>query len=270
MLKYLLLLATVVAALTIYVAVEDHHCPNDHKQDREQLTASASKETPDNQTKTGVDNSEGQCPRWYKFFAWPDGVTVWAILFTLLVVAKQTVETAKSTTAGQIAAEAAKDSANALIDSERAWLLIEIDPLTDGGQDIPFIGQGTSETGQPRTRFYSDIKLINGGRSPCWITDARLKFEIVDSLPEVPDFASQQTEEGWVGTPFGTEGKPFRYTWMPSFGGRESDATMTVVYGVVKYRDIFGQDRTTNFGFKVVGGDLKRLTDSYRKYNEYT
>jgi hypothetical protein len=57
---------------------------------------------------------------------------------------------------------------------------------------------------------------------------------------------------------------------MPFFDGRESNLTMTVVYGVVKYRDIFGEDRTTNFGFKVVGGDtLKRLTDC-PKYNEYT
>ena len=48
------------------------------------------------------------------------------------------------------------------------------------------------------------------------------------------------------------------------------DGKMVVVYGIVKYRDVFAPDRTTTFGYRVrVDGVLTRLT-GYPEYNRNT
>jgi len=44
---------------------------------------------------------------------------------------------------------------------------------------------------------------------------------------------------------------------------------MSVIYGFVKYRDIFKKQRTTTFGYRITNGVLKRL-ENYPKYNENT
>jgi hypothetical protein len=194
-------------------------------------------------------------------------------IITCIIIACQSWETGKAAQAAKEGAKAALQNAQSLINSERAWVLVELKEMMDGAEGFPFITQGQSAETGPSTRFHANIILTNEGRSPCWITDVRLKFEIVESLPEEPDFASQPTEGGCVGTPLGTGRPSYNFVWMPTFRGRESATTMTAVYGIIKYRDIFNEDRTTTFGFKVVkdglssGGRLERLTD-YPKYNK--
>ena len=138
----------------------------------------------------------------------------------------------------------------------------------DGGVEFAL-----TRSNGPDTQFCGEVVLTNEGRSPCWITDVRLKFEIVESLPKIPDFTSQPTQEGCVGMSLGTKNGNHSIFWMPSFRGVESDAMMTVVYGIITYRDIFGENRATTFGLKVVRdrfadtGTLERLTE-YPEYNK--
>lgn len=35
-------------------------------------------------------------PNWYHIFSWPEGVTTWAVILTLLAIAEQTSETRKA------------------------------------------------------------------------------------------------------------------------------------------------------------------------------
>jgi hypothetical protein len=88
--------------------------------------------------------------------------------------------------------EAAKKSADAMINSERAWILVKVVHQVDG-DEFPL-----TRSNGPDTRFCGEVILTNEGRSPCWITDVRLKFEIVESLPNIPDFTSQPTQKGCV------------------------------------------------------------------------
>lgn len=67
-------------------------------------------------------------PCWHKLLAWPEGITVWVILFTLGAIGWQSYETRK-------AAEAARHGAKAQMDADRAWILVKIvgqpkEPLT--------------------------------------------------------------------------------------------------------------------------------------------
>ncbi|MFZ0745120.1 MAG: hypothetical protein WAM85_11980 [Terracidiphilus sp.] len=62
-------------------------------------------------------NAERNFPRWYRLFSWPEGITTWAILFTLLAIAEQTTETSK-------AAQSALLNAQAVINAERPWILV--------------------------------------------------------------------------------------------------------------------------------------------------
>jgi hypothetical protein len=57
-------------------------------------------------------------PWGYVLIAWPEGITVWAIIFTLIAIAVQTYHTRRS-------AEASLKQANYLVGSERAWILVE-------------------------------------------------------------------------------------------------------------------------------------------------
>jgi hypothetical protein len=43
-------------------------------------------------------------PRHFEIFAWPEGVTAWALLLTLVVIAWQSVETRAAAKAGEVAA----------------------------------------------------------------------------------------------------------------------------------------------------------------------
>src|SRR5271157_2049542 len=52
-------------------------------------------------------NAEWHFPGWYRAFGWPDGVTAWALIFTLIAIAAQTKATAISAEAARISAKAA-------------------------------------------------------------------------------------------------------------------------------------------------------------------
>jgi hypothetical protein len=73
----------------------------------------------DNHSQENAKDAKWYPPRWYRLVTWPEGITTWALMLTLLAIAEQTKETAK-------AAKAAMKSANALVDSERALLDVEI------------------------------------------------------------------------------------------------------------------------------------------------
>jgi hypothetical protein len=58
-------------------------------------------------------------PSWIETFTWPEGVTAWALLLTLVIITWQSVET-------RAAAQGAFLNAQAVIDSERAWMIPKI------------------------------------------------------------------------------------------------------------------------------------------------
>ena len=78
----------------------------------------------------------GKRPKWwYKFVAWPEGITAWALIISVGVIAYQTRETRRAAQAAENSATAAEQSSKAQMDADRAWVLISVagqpeEPLT--------------------------------------------------------------------------------------------------------------------------------------------
>ncbi|MGA7057346.1 MAG: hypothetical protein WBY78_07915 [Terriglobales bacterium] len=135
--RYLILFPiAVVTALTVYVAIQDQHYTNTAARERTQFADGAtSTETHNEHSNPNTDNPKGNPPSWYRFFAWPDGVTVWAIFLTLIVIAKQTVETAKAADAALLNAQAAKQAVDIVISKERCRIGMK---RPDGLMELPY------------------------------------------------------------------------------------------------------------------------------------
>jgi hypothetical protein len=151
---------------------------------------------------------------------------------------------------------------------ERAWVMAD---LVCGPNMGLLLGDGTD--GSNTSVSPIEIRCSNEGRSPAWITEKHLRLEIVDkdklsSKPYIgPDTLVQNEPEPIA------PGKPSTWSGSITGKGHHSLDTMTVVYGVVKYRDIFGKNRETWFAYRVVGyktnRQLVRLAN-YPQYNKHT
>ena len=112
------------------------------------------------------------------------------------------------------------------------------------------------------------IVCQNQGRTPAWITEIHACLDIVDFPPAIPDFTHADPVQ-LEPEPLAVKQKfsPKDFT-LQRDKGRET-GLMTVIYGIVKYRDVFSDGRTTTFGYKVgIDGAFERLAAS--AYNRNT
>lgn len=94
--KYLLIFA-LIFGLTVFVSYKDQ----DHADRRTQQAS-----TPNNTSVSAVadnahpteskENPQPHFLRWHRFFAWPEGITAWALFLTLMAIAEQTKHTARA------------------------------------------------------------------------------------------------------------------------------------------------------------------------------
>jgi len=157
---------------------------------------------------------------------------------------------------------------------ERAWVMVDLEHDSQKWSDRKVHVLSGSGTEGDSTRFFAVLICRNEGRSPAWLGERRAKFEIVDYLPPEPNLEATEIIEVSP-TPLGI-GQALPHTERLSFPmtaqGHEEPGKMNVIYGVVKYRDIFQKQRQTTFGYRLTH-DRKfvRLEgDQYRKYNENT
>ena len=140
----------------------------------------------------------------------------------------------------QAAATAASLNAQAIINSERAWVFADL--LKTIGH-ARFLGGGT-------TIIYVRVNCKNVGRSPAWIFEVRARFKFVeaDTLPPIPPL--EEAEGIWAGThPIAPTDEPFSTDdFSLTAEGRQGEREWAVIYGVVKYRDIYNETRQTTFG----------------------
>ncbi len=132
MLKYLVALV-VVLGLAFVVARQDQHAADQAAQKAADLHKAAVPAEPDEQhSQENVENPAGDSPRWYilclyGLFRWPNGTETWAIILTLMAIAEQTKHTAKAAEAGRMAAKTALANTQAIVNSERAWIVISVE-----------------------------------------------------------------------------------------------------------------------------------------------
>jgi hypothetical protein len=143
---------------------------------------------------------------------------------------------------------------------------------TDGKTHIlegtTYVSDGKGGTaGGDNTSFYAVLLCKNEGNSPGWVDEKRAKFEIVSSLPPRPDLESAQVIQAGP-IPIGPN-REDELHFEPKALRHHESSKMTVIYGAVRYRDIFGKQRQTTFAYRVLDGQLRRL-EGYPEYNKNT
>ncbi|HZQ23606.1 MAG TPA: hypothetical protein VFA89_12500 [Terriglobales bacterium] len=174
-------------------------------------------------------------------------------VFLLLAVGRQN-DTAKE------AAKAALISAKALMNSERAWLMVTL-------EWIPGVGKRSVQQG-PKYLLVR-AKCSNDGKTPAWITEMRARYMVLrhgESLPSSPDYVAAKLIQSTL-EPIGTQQPIVRDLSLPtedSCGIEDKE----IVYGVVQYLDAFGEKRETRFAYQLtVGDELERLS-GLPEYNQ--
>ncbi len=117
----------------------------------------------------------------------------------------------------------------------------------------------TEPNNETKTNISVKLRYINDGSSPAWITEKSARLVIVsrgEQLPAIPQLAKEDILDKGM-DPVGP-GKEDNFEWSATGNGRHSIQTATIIYGVVKYRDIFGESRETWFCYQLVGDRAHR------------
>jgi hypothetical protein len=199
---------------------------------------------------------------------------VWAALRTLGTIKRQADIMERQTKDTAIAAQAAKASADALMNSQRAWVMV--DALFFDGSGIV---QHTQGDGKVRTSATLKVILKNSGPTPAWIFEQFVRLEVIDKViiseevypPPVfigPGFI---TQTNYQILPITSAQEPFK--WRADVQGdgwaTDTNALHTYIYGIVRYRDAFSSYRETYFGYSVrSNGALERIPNE--AYNKHT
>jgi hypothetical protein len=197
-----------------------------------------------NETPCPATRAEPESPIWYKQPEW------WLFIIgvpTLGFVSWQTWSTAW-------AAKAALLNAEALINSERAWIIAELHGYGPYSEQFKIVEGKTEYRGEGvvQTTTIHHVKLTckNQGRSPAWIDAVYGQLNIVDSAtieidrPRVGDHGPMQ--------PIGPGDERSRSLNLICRGIRKSGEFLCISV-VIEYRDIFGRKRETLLGYSVDG-----------------
>ena len=200
---------------------------------------------------------------------------VWMAKRTLKVVERQAVSMRRQTThlknsvvQAREAAQAAKRSTDALIASERAWVMVDI-VWQPGGHMF----DGDSSDEGPSVGIFVNYTCRNVGRMFAQITEKGYVFrKFDDHPPEQPDFTAIERFEDFLSEYLAPNAstEPYKLSGIRCAGKRFSPGVM-LLYGRVQYRDVYGEHET-KFGYWISPqGVLARLpADTYPEYNKHT
>jgi hypothetical protein len=191
-------------------------------------------------------------------------IAAWIAVRTLKDIRKQTRNTA-------IAAEAAARNAEAVVNAERAWIMTTIDNADHAHiQDTENL-----QTGEFTSIVHLTLNYTNVGRIPCWVTDKAVWFRIIESIPNDPVFDTPTRRFGET-EPL-VQGQPqfIHLSQLTSKGvhamvlsGEGKGGNVPIFYGYIRYRDPFGSNRETRFGYMVKGHRWLRIPSE--NYNRNT
>jgi hypothetical protein len=214
----------IVAAITLTTHVYASG-PNEHDS-----SASHASSRPDAQT-------------WYSTFERPDGMLVIVGLATFMVIGWQSLETRKAASAARDAATAALIQANHVATSERAWMVASIE-----GEVIP------DSTGVRILCF--SVRYVNKGKTPAFLLEIKHNGVVLPREQELPDtrlpwdkFNVEVWEQGVPLQPGDFLLKQNLNTLAPDVQRLHQGRDWLWVYGEIKYRDAFGNERETCYCF---------------------
>lgn len=99
----------IILGCCVYVTRQDQKTRDEYEEKCSQLNASTLPPSGHHENcDEGAENAARHLPRWFGIFRWPEGITTWAILLTLFVIADQTAQIRKSAEAALTSADAAR------------------------------------------------------------------------------------------------------------------------------------------------------------------
>ncbi|MBZ5508632.1 MAG: hypothetical protein LAO78_24495 [Acidobacteriia bacterium] len=163
--------------------------------------------------------------------------------------------------AAQKSANAAELTAIRFTQIEGARIVVTVEWLPGGGR---FYGSGTNglTTGLPIA-----VKCKNEGKSIGWIREIRLTAEIFhNAIPPNPSFEIDILYHGIQAI---APNDHFKKDESITLFGQDGVGQWIVIWGLVKYSDIFSDNRETTFGYLItLDGKLERI--SLPAYNKHT
>lgn len=222
----------------------------------------------DNSTDSGNDAEQRLVTATWALFYATVGLGIIAIFGSW--IAYCTLKDIRSQTHNaKIAAIAARDNSQAVLNSERAWIMAELDwvPGMSWLYDV-----NTVEAHQRNSYISGSFRLTcrNEGKTPGWITLVCSRLQVVSTLPDPPQFDNWRYVDP-IERAFSPNADPPHHWDMgldaPTASENDTELRIRIVWGVVEYRDIFDKTRRTIFGYSV-GLDNKTLTRlTSRAYN---
>ena len=178
-------------------------------------------------------------------------------------------DTEKIANAGLKSADAALLNAESVINAERAWLTVEL--RCKPGTSVIF---GTGQGGETTAVMDVELWCVNNGKSPAWIKEKQARLIVVaqENIPEAPP---QFDKDNVIDDKLESvgPGQDCKVSWNPVGTGRRTTDKVALIYGVVRYSDIFNKNRETWFGYKLDGfsnaRSLSRLS-GHPDYNKYS
>lgn len=189
-------------------------------------------------------------------------------------VAKRTLDAIKEQTdANRKSADAALLNAEALINSERAWVMATLG-WYEGGLHI---ANSASKVGGEEQKFSTSINLkltcTNVGKSPAWISDISGRVDLVraedsSEINPTPPAASQLSFFGVIEAlgPGETRSRVLQ-TRCEGYMGNDH---LVSAFVLIRYRDIFGMERTTSLGYTIVSGNEMYRQTAFPERNRNT
>jgi hypothetical protein len=184
--KFLLAVSVVIAAITL-VAYEEHKASDKYQRNcQSHVTAVSAARNNDNAHRTDECQDPKQyMPWWYVLIAWPDGITVWALLATLGAIVWQAAETRK-------AAEATQRSIEVTIHMQRARIGIRWRPIKDAPNAFEFHAVNLGNTNAKLIYARGFFVTLEGGQplptTPPYVTAVERQKFIISWLSPGNDF----------------------------------------------------------------------------------
>ena len=117
----------------------------------------------------------------------------------------------------------------------------------------PKITHGMSSVKDQENRTYTSASIpfvyANQGKTIGWIDEKLACFEIIANLPDFPDYltlGALDSAPEWIGVKaHGHLDKTL------DADGQEGHGHMSLIWGLIKYRDAFDERQETVFGFRI-------------------
>jgi hypothetical protein len=250
-----ILIPFAVIAFVVFMAYKQHRAADNYESDRQSWCATLPSTAPEKQASCADKgpNRDSYLSWGYKLVAWPDGITVWAIIATGFVIGWQSWETRKA--------------AKAQIDGNRAWIFADLEKMEGRGYTNGS-GYTREEELSLTTYLMFRLNLRNQGLSPAWIESIQAHMEILprkQSPPKQVEFVSFPYHPSIM-----AGGKDVINPDLECPGHMNKETDDLFIWVVIKYHDGHGIQGETSVGYGMSPSGMlfKQSNIPTRNYNK--